>query len=31
MTLHDLGLMIILLSPGMLISVLLLSAFAAGG
>ncbi len=31
MNLHDLGLMIILLSPGMLISVLLLSAFAAGG
>ena len=31
MTPHDLGLLILLLSPGMLLSVLLLSAFAAGG
>jgi len=31
MTLHDLGLLVLLLSPGMLISVLLLFTFAAGG
>jgi len=31
MTIHDLGLLILLLSPGMLLSVLLLSTFAAGG
>jgi len=31
MTLHDLGLLVLLLSPGMLLSVLLLSTFAAGG
>jgi hypothetical protein len=31
MTLHDLGLLVLLLSPGMLISVLLLLTFAAGG
>jgi len=31
MTPHDLGLMILLLCPGMLLSVLLLSTFAAGG
>ena len=31
MTLHDLGQLLLLLSPGMLLSVLLLSTFAAGG
>ncbi|ABM75508.1 Conserved hypothetical protein [Prochlorococcus marinus str. NATL2A] len=31
MTLHDLGLLVLLLSPGMLLSILLLSTFAAGG
>jgi hypothetical protein len=31
MTLHDLGLLVLLLSPGMLMSVLLLFTFAAGG
>jgi hypothetical protein len=31
MTLHDLGLLVTLLLPGMLLSVLLLGAFAAGG
>ncbi len=31
MTPHDLGLLALLLSPGMLLSVLLLAAFAAGG
>ncbi len=31
MTIHDLGLLVLLLSPGMLLSVLLLSTFAAGG
>ena len=31
MTLHDLGLMVILLSPAMLMSVILLWTFAAGG
>ncbi|ABX08645.1 Hypothetical protein P9211_07141 [Prochlorococcus marinus str. MIT 9211] len=31
MTLHDLGLLVLLLSPGMLLSVLILSTFAAGG
>jgi hypothetical protein len=31
MTLHDLGLLVLLLSPGLLLSVLLLTTFAAGG
>ncbi len=31
MTFHDLGLLVLLLSPAMLLSVLLLSTFAAGG
>ena len=31
MTPHDLGLLVALLLPGMLLSVLLLSTFAAGG
>jgi hypothetical protein len=31
MTLHDLGLLITLLLPGLLLSVLILSTFAAGG
>lgn len=31
MTLHDLGQLVLLLCPGMLISVLLLTTFAAGG
>ncbi|HJN34440.1 hypothetical protein EV13_2788 [Prochlorococcus sp. MIT 0702] len=31
MTPHDLGQLVLLLSPGLLLSVLLLSAFAAGG
>jgi hypothetical protein len=31
MTLHDLGLLVLLLTPGMLMSVLLLFTFAAGG
>ncbi len=31
MTLHDLGLLVLLLSPGMLLSVLILSTFAEGG
>ena len=31
MTVHDLGLLVLLLCPGMLLSVLLLSTFAAGG
>jgi hypothetical protein len=31
MTPHDLGLLVTLLLPGMLLSVLLLSTFAAGG
>jgi hypothetical protein len=31
MTPHDLGLLVVLLLPGMLLSVLLLSTFAAGG
>ena len=31
MTLHDLGQLIWLLSPGLLLSVLLLATFAAGG
>jgi hypothetical protein len=31
MTLHDLGLLAVLLLPGMLLSVLILSTFAAGG
>ncbi len=31
MTFHDLGMLVLLLSPGMLLSVLLLSTFAAGG
>jgi len=31
MTLHDLGLLILLLSPGMLLSILLLITFAEGG
>jgi hypothetical protein len=31
MTLHDLGQLILLLSPGLLLSVLLLTTFAAGG
>jgi hypothetical protein len=31
MTPHDLGLLALLLSPGMLLSVLLLTSFAAGG
>ena len=31
MTIHDLGLLVLLLSPGMLLSVLILSTFAAGG
>jgi hypothetical protein len=31
MTPHDLGLLVLLLSPGMLMSVLLLFTFAAGG
>ena len=31
MTLHDLGQLVLLLSPGLLLSVLLLAAFAAGG
>ncbi|QNJ20237.1 putative membrane protein [Synechococcus sp. A18-25c] len=31
MTLHDLGQLVLLLSPGLLLSVLLLSTFAAGG
>ncbi len=31
MTVHDLGLLILLLSPGMLLSVLILSTFAEGG
>jgi hypothetical protein len=31
MTPHDLGLLVSLLLPGMLLSVLLLSTFAAGG
>ena len=31
MTPHDLGLLALLLSPGMLLSVLLLASFVAGG
>jgi len=31
MTLNDLGLLVILLSPGMLLSILLLITFAEGG
>ncbi len=31
MNFHDLGQLVLLLSPGMLISVLLLTTFAAGG
>ena len=31
MTAHDLELLVLLLSPGMLLSVLLLATFAAGG
>ena len=31
MTLHDLGQLVLLLSPGILLSVLLLFTFAAGG
>ncbi len=31
MTLHDLGLLVILLAPGMLLSILLLITFAEGG
>lgn len=31
MTLHDLGQLILLLSPGLLLSVLLLATFATGG
>jgi hypothetical protein len=31
MNLHDLGLLVLLLCPGMLLSVLILSTFAAGG
>ena len=31
MTTHDLALLVLLLSPGLLISVLLLLTFAAGG
>jgi hypothetical protein len=31
MTSHDLQLLVLLLSPGMLLSVLLLATFAAGG
>ena len=31
MTPHDLGLLVVLLLPGMLLSVLVLSTFAAGG
>ena len=31
MTTHDLGLLALLLSPGMILSVLLLATFAAGG
>jgi hypothetical protein len=31
MTPHDLGLLVVLLLPGMLLSVLLLTTFAAGG
>ncbi|MDP6193686.1 MAG: hypothetical protein QGH53_04900 [Prochlorococcaceae cyanobacterium ETNP18_MAG_1] len=31
MTPHDLGQLVLLLSPGLLLSVLLLSTFAAGG
>jgi hypothetical protein len=31
MTVHDLELLVLLLSPGMLLSVLLLATFAAGG
>mgnify|MGYP004417219813 CR=1 FL=1 len=31
MTFHDLALLVLLLSPGMLLSVLILSTFAAGG
>ncbi|ABI45819.1 hypothetical protein sync_1591 [Synechococcus sp. CC9311] len=31
MTPHDLGQLILLLSPGLLLSVLLLTTFAAGG
>ena len=31
MTVHDLGLLVLLLSPGMLLSVLILSTFAEGG
>lgn len=31
MTPHDLGLLALLLSPGMILSVLLLATFAAGG
>lgn len=31
MTVHDLGQLVMLLLPGMLLSVLVLSAFAAGG
>jgi len=31
MTPHDLGLLVVLLLPGMLLSVLVLSIFAAGG
>lgn len=31
MTLHDLGLLVLLLAPAMFVSVLLLFTFAAGG
>jgi hypothetical protein len=31
MTVHDLELLVLLLSPGILLSVLLLATFAAGG
>ena len=31
MTVHDLGLLVVLLLPGMLLSVLILSTFATGG
>jgi len=31
MTIHDLGQLVLLLSPGLLLSVLLLATFVAGG
>lgn len=31
MTLHDLGMLVLLLTPGLLLSILIMASFAAGG